>query len=69
MVISRCIQTTNQNDIEILNRIGAILDYYSQKFDNFMIAEDFNITPENTHLQSMIQVYNLYSLIKELTSF
>ena len=38
----------NQNDIEFLNRIGAILDYYSQKYDNVTIIGDFNITTENT---------------------
>ena len=40
----------NQNDIEFLNRIGAILDYYSQKHDSVTIVGDFHITTENTHL-------------------
>ena len=55
----------NQNDIEFLNRIGANLDYYFQKYDNVTIIGDFNITTENTHLQSMMQAYNLNNLIKE----
>ena len=59
----------NQNDIEFLNRIGAILDYFSQKYDNVTIIVDFNITTENTHLQSMMQAYNLNNLIKEPTCF
>ena len=59
----------NQNDIEFLNRIGAILDYYSQKYDNVIIIVDFNITTKNTHLQSMMQAYNLNNLIKEPTCF
>ena len=62
-------KTPNQNDIEFLNRIGAILDYYSQKYDNVTIIEDFNITTENTHLQSMMQAYNLNNLIKEPICF
>ena len=49
----------NQNDTEFLNRIGAILDYYFQKYDNVTIIGDFNITTENTHLQSMMQAHNL----------
>ena len=60
---------SNQNDIDFLNRIGAILDYYSQKYNNVTIIGDFNITTENTHLQSMMQAYNLNNLIKEPTSF
>ena len=40
----------NQNDIEFLNRIESILDYYSQKYENVTIIGDFNITTENTYL-------------------
>ena len=61
--------TPNQNDIKFLNRIGAILDYYSPKYDNVTIIGNFNITTENTHLQSMMQAYNLGNLIKEQTCF
>ena len=59
----------NQNHIEFLNRIRAILDYYSQKYNNFTILGDFNIPIENTHLTSMMQAYNLNNLIKEPTCF
>ena len=59
---------TNQNDIEFLNRIGAITDYYSQKY-NVTIIGDFNIATENTHYQSMMQAYNVNNLIKESTCF
>ena len=58
----------NQNDIEFLNRVGAITDYYSQKH-NVTIIGDFNITTENTHYQSMMQAYNVNNLIKESTCF
>ena len=58
----------NQNDIEFLNRIGAITDYYSQKY-NVTIIGDFNIATENTHYQSMMQAYNVNNLIKEPTCF
>ena len=62
-------KSPNQNDTEFLNRIGAILDYYSQKYDNVTIIGDFNITTENTHLQSMMQAHNLNILIKEPICF
>ena len=38
----------NQNDIGLLNRIGAILGYYSQKYNNVTIIGDFNITTEKS---------------------
>ena len=59
----------NQNDIKFLNRIGAILDYYSQKYDNVTTIGDFNITTENSNLQSMMEAYNLNNLIEEPTRF
>ena len=59
----------NQNDTEFLNKCGAILDYHSQKYDNVTIIEDFDITTKNTHLQSMMQAYNLNNLIKEPICF
>ena len=52
-----------------LNRIGAILEYYSQKYDNVIIIGDFNFITENTHFQSMMQACNLNNLIKEPTCF
>ena len=38
----------NQNDIGLLNRIRAILGYYSQKYNNVTIIGDFNITTEKS---------------------
>ena len=63
-------KSSNQNDIKFLNRIAAaILDYYSQKYDNNTVIGDFNIATENTHLQSMMQAYNLNNLINKPTCF
>ena len=45
------------------------MDYFFQKYENVTIPGDFNITTENTHLQSMVQAYNLNNLIKEPTWF
>ena len=59
----------NQNDIEFLNRIGAIPDFSFQKYNNVPIVGDFSNSPENTNLQSMMQAFNLNNLIKETTCF
>ena len=69
MKFTKAIEPPNQNGIEFLNRIRAILDYYSQKYDNVTIIGDLKITSEITHLQSMMQAYNLNNLIKESTCF
>ena len=62
-------QTTQPERYRVLNRIRAILNYYSQIYNNFTIIGDFNITTENTHLQIMMQGCNLNNLIKEETCF
>ena len=62
-------KSPSQNNIEFLNRTWAILDYYFQKYYNVTMAGNFNITVENTHLQGMMQAYNLNNMIKEPTCF
>ena len=62
-------KSPNQNDIEFLNKIGAILDHYWKKYDNAFIIVDFNMTVEGKHLQRMMQVYNLDNIVKRAYLF
>ena len=48
----------NRNDIEFLNRIGAILDCYSEKYDNVTIIGYFSITTENTQFYQKTNVFS-----------
>ena len=59
----------NQKDVDFLDSIDAILDYYSENYENVTIVGDFYITTENTHLQSITQAYNLNNMINEPICF
>ena len=58
-------EPTSQNDIEFLRRTSLIFDYHLSTYENFVLIGDFNLAVENSHLDSIIQAYNLRSLIKK----
>ena len=59
----------SQNDIEFLRRISLILDYYLPTYENFVVIGDFNLPVESSHLEAIIQAYDLSSLIKKTTCY
>ena len=40
----------SQNDIEFLNRISLIIDYYIRTYENILAIGDFNISIDKSHL-------------------
>ena len=40
----------SQNDIEFLNRISLIIDYYIRTYENILAIGDFNISVDKSHL-------------------
>ena len=60
-------KTPFQNDIEFLNRISSIIDYYLQTYENILVIGDFNLSVDNSHLESFMQAYDLSCLIKKPT--
>ena len=62
-------KSPSQNDIEFLRRISLILDYYLPTYENFVVIGDFNLPVENSHLEAIIQAYDLSSLIKKPTCY
>ena len=62
----------SQSDHEFTNRlirIYLIIDYYSPKYENLILIEDFNLSTENQHLDALIQAYKLNNLINKSTCF
>ena len=62
-------KSPSQNDIEFLRIISLILDYYLPTYENFVVIGDFNLPVENSHLEAIIQAYDLSSLIKKPTCY
>ena len=54
---------------EHLHSIGRGLDFYSSKYDNFIVLGDFNTEVSNFLLEQFCETYNLKSLIKVPTCF
>ena len=55
--------------MEFTASITKIVDFYLQKFENLFIIGDLNMTTENTHLNDLLQIYDLTALIKEPTCY
>ena len=60
-------KTPFQNDIEFLNRISSVIDYYLQTYENILAIGDFNLSVDSSHLESFMQAYDLSCLIKKPT--
>ena len=52
-----------------LHCIGRGTDFYSSKYDNFVILGDLNTQVSNSFMEQFCASYNLKSLIKEHTYF
>ena len=64
-----CYTPPTQNDLEFIASITKIADFYLQKIEKFFIIGDLNMTTENTHLNELLQIYELTALIKEPTCY
>ena len=52
-----------------IQNVSRGLDFYSSKYDNFIILRDFNAETSNATISEFCATYNLKNLIKEATCF
>ena len=52
-----------------LNSLSKVLDFYSSKYENFIVMGDFNVECSNEYLDNFCQCYNLESINREPTCF
>ena len=52
-----------------LQEIGKGLEYYSWKYENFIVLGDFNSEMSNPHMSEFCALYNLTNFIKEPTCY
>ena len=48
-----------------LQEISKDLQYYSSRYENFIVLGDFNAEMSNTHMSEFCAFYNLTNLVKE----
>ena len=68
-LILGCYNPPTQNDLEFIASIKKIIDFYLQQFKNLFIIGDLIMKTENTHLNDLLQIYDLTTLIKEPTCY
>ena len=60
----------NKNNISNhLQRLRNSLDLYSAKYENNILIGDFNINPEESHMETFCESYGLKKLIKVPTCY
>ena len=52
-----------------LQEAGKGLDYYSSKYENFIVLSDFTGEMSNPHMSEFCALYNFTNLIKEPTCY
>ena len=57
-----------QSDSEFTEEIIRTLNHYIPSYENIFSLGDINITTENLHLNNLMQIFNINTLIKTLTS-
>ena len=65
-----CSYNPNSNSIaHHLDHVSKGLDYYSSKYDNFILLGDYNAQVDNDFVKEFCSTYNLKSLIRQNTCF
>ena len=57
------------NELAFTNQIIKILYHFSGKYENVLIIGDLKVSTENTHLNILLQLFNLNSLINSPTCY
>ena len=65
MAILLIYKPPSQNVTEFRNRISLIINYYLQTYENILAKGDFNLSVDNSHLETFMQAYDFSSLIKK----
>ena len=59
----------NQSNNYYYDNIGSALDNYTQYYDNFLLAGDFNNQESTICLRDFLEEYEAKNLVKESTCF
>ena len=59
----------SQMDDLYFDSVGRAFDIYNDKYDEILLAGDFNAEDNENILKNFIELYNLHNLVKEKTCF
>ena len=64
-----CYKPPSQNEEFFISNLSKTINAFSTKYDNILLMGDFNLTIENKHLEELLSVLNIKSLISYPTCF
>ena len=64
-----CYKPPSQNEGFFISNLFKTIKAFSTKYDNILLMGDFNLTIENKHLEELLSVLNIKSLISYPTCF
>ena len=64
-----CYKAPSQNEEFFVIKLSKTINAFSIKHDNILLMGDFNLTIENKHLEELLNLFNLKSLISLPTCF
>ena len=65
MVNFRFLQPKIEHIKNHLNEIGKLLEYYSSKYENFIVLGDFNVKMSDPHMSEFSALHNFKTLAKK----
>ena len=64
-----CYKPPSKIEEFFISNLSKTINAFSTKYDNILLMGDFNLTIENKHLEELLNLFNLKSLISSLTCF
>ena len=64
-----CYKPPSQNEKLFISNLSKTINTFSTKYDNILLMGDFNLTIENKHLQELLSLFKIKSLISSPTCF
>ena len=64
-----CYKPPSQNEEFFISNLSKTINAFSTKYDNILSMADFNLTIENKHLEELLNLFNLKSLISSPKCF
>ena len=62
-----CYKPPSQNEEFFISNLSKTVNAFSTKYDNILLMGDFNLSIENKHLEELLNLFNLKSLISSPT--
>ena len=64
-----CYKPPSQNEEFYISNLSKTINEFPAKYDKILLMGDFNLTTENKHLEELLRLFNIKSLISSPTCF